>query len=38
MAGSQPDGSSAHDPCGEKGRTKVALREVQPIWLADPFY
>jgi len=38
MQGAQPDGFIPHMILWEKGAHDVALREVQPIWLADPFF
>src|SRR6266702_5437433 len=38
MQGAQPDGFIPHMILWEKGAHEVALREVQPIWLADPFF
>src|SRR3989449_5576189 len=38
MQGAQPDGFIPHMILWEKGEHEVALREVQPIWLADPFF
>jgi glycogen debranching enzyme len=38
MQGAQPDGFMPHMILWEKGAHEVALREVQPIWLADPFF
>src|SRR5438034_4861135 len=38
MQGTQPDGFIPHMILWEKGAHEVALREVQPIWLADPFF
>src|SRR5437870_10373266 len=38
MQGAQPDGFIPHMILWEKGAHEVALREVQPIWLADSFF
>jgi len=38
MQGAQPDGFIPHMILWEKGTHEEALREVQPIWLADPFF
>src|SRR2546430_15690825 len=38
MQGGEPDGFIPHMILWEKGSLEEALREVQPIWLADPFF
>src|SRR3989442_2647882 len=38
MQGAQPDGFIPHMILWEKGAHEVPLLDVQPIWLADPFF